>query len=317
MPKRSNEFQELVSLIQKALAPQGAKVTDSALDDRGREIDILIESQVGPYRIKIAVEAKDEGRKMDSTKFESIIGKYLVEGGVKVNKIVVITHRGFYKPVIQRAEALEIELLTLQEAKETDWQSFPEPSTISFSMPPHICQIRFDPAVEVDSPKQLWHEAKMICSHGHNHGSPMQVAVHMVFHKWFPENLDFVRDVERQVRESSHGQGFVDATYERKGCKIVYQGSEYSIEQMHVRVHFVSGTGELKCTGLKLSSMDGESKLMHHFEGVAGGKKLTLLLPDGPKSPRAVLKIDSAETPDEKRKRHKARRKAAKRKKKN
>ena len=106
------------------------------------------------------------------------------------------------------------------------------------------------------------------------------------------------------------------SSYERKGYKIVYQGSEYPIEQMHVRVHFVAGSGALKCTGLKLSSMDGGSKLMHHFEGVAGGKKLTLLLPDGPKSPRAVLKIDSAETPDEKQKRHKARRKAAKRKKK-
>lgn len=217
MPKRTNEFQKLVSLIHKAFAPQRAKVTESALDDHGREIDVLIESQVGPYRIKIAVEAKDEGRKMDSTKFESIIGKYFGEGGVKVNKVVVVTHRGFYQPVIDRAKDLGIELLTLQEAKETDWQQFPVRGTISFSMPPHICQIHFAPPIEVDSPKRLWHKARMICPHGHDHGTPMEAAVHLVFHKWFPENLDFVRDTERQVRESPGGKGLSMQRMSAKG----------------------------------------------------------------------------------------------------
>ena len=112
MPQRTNAFQELVSLVQKALAPAGAVVTDSALLDvagmsEPREIDVLIETDVGPYRIKIAVEARDHQRKMDSTQFESLIGKYLGEGGVKVNKIVIVTHNGFFEPVVQRAERSE------------------------------------------------------------------------------------------------------------------------------------------------------------------------------------------------------------------
>ena len=58
MPQRSNDFQELVSLIQKALAPAGARITDSALVDipglgDSREIDVLIETEVGPYNIKL------------------------------------------------------------------------------------------------------------------------------------------------------------------------------------------------------------------------------------------------------------------------
>ena len=81
MPRRTNDFQELVSLVQKALVPSGAKVTDSPLVDvpgmsEPREIDVLIETAVGPYHMKIAVEAKDNRRKMDSTQFESLIGKY-------------------------------------------------------------------------------------------------------------------------------------------------------------------------------------------------------------------------------------------------
>ena len=105
-----------------------------------REIDILIETAIGDYRIRIAVEAKDEGRPMDSTKFESVVGKYLVEGGVRVNKIVVVTHHGFYQPVIERAKKLDIDLLTLSEAKELDWSRFQPPGPC-FQTRPHIDNI--------------------------------------------------------------------------------------------------------------------------------------------------------------------------------
>jgi hypothetical protein len=80
MPKRCNEFQDLVTLIQEASVPRRAKVTPSALVPEPssgtlREIDILVGTPVGPYGIKIPVEAKDEGRKMDATKMAAIIGK--------------------------------------------------------------------------------------------------------------------------------------------------------------------------------------------------------------------------------------------------
>src|SRR5207245_10108016 len=88
MPRRTNDFQELVSLVQKALVPTGAVVTDSALVgipgmSEPREIDVLIETAVGPYRITIAVEARDHRRKMDSTKMESLIRKYMGSGAEK------------------------------------------------------------------------------------------------------------------------------------------------------------------------------------------------------------------------------------------
>lgn len=96
MPQRTNEFQELVTLIQRAFAPVGAKVTSSAMVDvpgqsSQREIDVLIESGIGPYTIKIAVEAKDEGRKMDQVKFEQLIAKYFSERSIKVNKLLSLT----------------------------------------------------------------------------------------------------------------------------------------------------------------------------------------------------------------------------------
>ena len=128
MPRRTNDFQKLVTLVQKALAPKGAKVTESFLMElpgtgEAREIDVLIETSVGPYRIKIAVEAKDHYRKMDSTQFEAILGKYS-EGGVKVDKIVVVTSSGFYQPVIERARnwvLISSSSNKLKELNGTNW----------------------------------------------------------------------------------------------------------------------------------------------------------------------------------------------------
>jgi hypothetical protein len=144
MPARSNAFQELVALVERSLAPRGAKVTESALvpgqDDHVREIDILIESSMGPYAITIAVEAKDESRRMDITKFESIIGKYLTQSGIRVNQVVVVSRSGFCKPVIKRAEREGIKLLTLEKAMGHEWAEH-VPREMRISIGAHIAGI--------------------------------------------------------------------------------------------------------------------------------------------------------------------------------
>ena len=71
----------MVTLVQKAIAPQGAKITESAMVKAPhfgelREVDVLLEAEIGPYRMKIAIEAKDHKRKLNVTEIEAIIGKY-------------------------------------------------------------------------------------------------------------------------------------------------------------------------------------------------------------------------------------------------
>jgi len=60
MPKRSNEFQRLIYLIQKQVSPN-ASVNESKLllDDRSRaktEVDIVIESEIAGISIVVGVE---------------------------------------------------------------------------------------------------------------------------------------------------------------------------------------------------------------------------------------------------------------------
>lgn len=201
MPKRTNDFQDLVAIIHRALAPKGAVVTESALVETGtagetREIDVLIETKIVEYRMKIAVEAKDEHRPMDSTKFESIVGKYLVDGGVKVNKVVVVTHHGFYEPVIERAKKLGIELLTLTEAKEVDWSQFRPPGN-SFKCNVDFRNFQVEPRGRFAEEELA--SVQVVCSCGRQHGNLVNYA-HLRFGQEIASRYaDFFNSMDAEV----------------------------------------------------------------------------------------------------------------------
>lgn len=206
MPKRTNDFQELVALIQRALVPEGATITESAMvetsDGRtAREIDILIDSAVGPYRIRVAVEAKKQFRKMDEVAFDSIVGKYLHEGGVHVNKIVVVAHKGFTEGVITRARVLKIDLIKLSEANSVDWSRL---------RPPHSClqaaveliAIEYDDAVRNQFGGNVPDEAQIVCSCGQHYGPPRNYARYVFSNMIVQQKREEVLDADRQVMET-------------------------------------------------------------------------------------------------------------------
>jgi hypothetical protein len=176
MPKRTNNFQQLVYMIQMALAPSGAKITESAIVDGMREIDVLIESAVGPYSIKIAVEAKDEKRPLDVLTIEQMIGKYQSAGGIPVNKVVIVARNGFTGTAKTRAAQTNIELFTLDEAKQSDWTKL-VPQQMAWRMPPHIDRVELVPAVASKGGKDPLADGRFVCQcHGYDKGSPLQWA---------------------------------------------------------------------------------------------------------------------------------------------
>src|SRR4051812_44623281 len=108
MPKRTNPFQDLVHLIELAFVKKGEKITVSAMVkpeglEALREIDVLRETPQGLRTIRVAVEAKDEKRRMDLITFDSYCGKYFGEGRVAVDRVVLVTRRGFTRPVKEKA----------------------------------------------------------------------------------------------------------------------------------------------------------------------------------------------------------------------
>lgn len=122
MPKRSNEFQEIVDIIQRLFAPQDAKVTTSAMievnpGEPKREVDVLVEWETDLYAVKIAVEARDHARAIDVNTVEQYMGKYNSIGGIVVNKVVIVA-KAFTRTAVNRARQLGFDLHTLNSLEE-------------------------------------------------------------------------------------------------------------------------------------------------------------------------------------------------------
>jgi hypothetical protein len=80
MPKRTNDFQQLITMIYSKIVPKDTLVTESALlhdKDTGalREVDILLEHRVAHLNIKVMMECRDRKRKDTVTWIDELIGK--------------------------------------------------------------------------------------------------------------------------------------------------------------------------------------------------------------------------------------------------
>jgi hypothetical protein len=127
MPKRTNEFQQLIYSIQHQLA-SGAAVTESKFLDDVRtkaptEVDIVVEITLGEIPVVIGVECTAESRPATVEWVREMIGKH---SGLKVDKTVLVAKSGFTKEAINKAQAHGVEAITLVEAENTDWMTLIE-----------------------------------------------------------------------------------------------------------------------------------------------------------------------------------------------
>jgi hypothetical protein len=285
MPKRSNSFQDLVALIERALAPVGAKITESAEvsgeDGSTREIDVLLESAIGSYAIRIAVEAKDEARKMDLVKFESIVGKYSKMTQLKIDKVVVVARAGFSKAVIKRAARENITLLTLERAMTADWASFPQ--KVTFRIPPHLAMFEIEPPFNSPQLDVALARGRLICSCcGRDHGNPREIAMNMLSD---PQ----LRDQLRRISSVTNKPACVRPTWELgPNVNLVDGDVRIPVSKLIAHFHCTEARGNLDVAAYKHGS-----HLIHHLQGSAGGHEFQIVVPHGPQSPKITMKIDT------------------------
>ncbi len=231
MPKRTNDFQQLVSMVQMAFAPAGAKVTESVMFDGTREIDILIESAVGPYSIKIAVEAKDEKRPLDVQKIELMIGKYQSAGGIPVNKVVIVAQNGFTKTARDRAAQANIELLTLAQANQSDWTKL-VPQQMVWRMPPHIESVELVPPVASQDGKDPLAEGRFVCKcHGNDSGAPLQWANWLLMTQVLP-NASLASKLEMEAKRRN-GEVLVSFSCPMTKYLLPFEGKQNSVDELY------------------------------------------------------------------------------------
>jgi len=133
MPKRTNEFQQVVRLIHKGLEAANASVTESVMLKEQktlseREVDILVERKENGRPQQIAIECRDWKREATLPWIDELIGKYIDLG---VQRVIAVSKRGFSKSARLKAAAYGIECISMQRALSTDWpRQFIEPGLV-------------------------------------------------------------------------------------------------------------------------------------------------------------------------------------------
>lgn len=122
MPRRTNKFQRLVTLINRCLAEK-ARVTESKLlhdkvTGEPREVDVYIESPAAGYEVTISIEVVARGRRADTPWIESMHAKHST---LPTDKLILVAESGFTKPALDKAKFFGHEAVTIGEALRTDW----------------------------------------------------------------------------------------------------------------------------------------------------------------------------------------------------
>jgi hypothetical protein len=125
MPPRTNAFQRLILLIERQLAPRGARIVESALvedsrDRTPREIDIAIEVPIGARTLVVAVECIDHRRKADVQWVDTMIGKYR---DLPVDRVIAVSKSGFTMAAKRKASLNRIDAISFADAERIDWDA--------------------------------------------------------------------------------------------------------------------------------------------------------------------------------------------------
>jgi hypothetical protein len=279
-----------------------------------REIDILFETTSGLYRVKIAVEAKDEGRPVDLDTFDHYVGKYKGPFPADVDKFVVVSRNGFTKGVIEKASAMGVPLMTLDEARDFDWAKLrPEygplqqKSELHLRFAPHVCRIRLVPAVRGDQDNKAVSEGRLVCAHGTDQGSPLEFAKRSIFQAGHPSTLAKLKELETLAQGQPNGAE-LHAGFDMSHYKLRHCGKDYDLKEMNVVVHMIDARASVECKAYELDTPDGK-RIFHHMSGTLGDRHIQWVMPQGLKSERIAMKIGRSKTPKQKAQERKRRKK--------
>ncbi len=122
MPKRTNKFQQLVVALEachsESLVVSESKLLIDTYTGAKREVDIFIESTCGLHDVKISIEVSAKSRPADVIWVEQLVSKH---SNLPTNKLALISESGYTKEALLKAAAQNVEVLTLEEATDTDW----------------------------------------------------------------------------------------------------------------------------------------------------------------------------------------------------
>lgn len=251
MPKRTNDFQRLVVLLERVLADSNTTVTESKelLDKiigKTREVDIVIERIDSLRHVVLSIECTGGLSTRPATVewVERMWGKHQ---SLPTSKLVLVSQTGFSSSAKKKADWLNIDAIDINETGAFKWRSLVteagEIQVSSFLLPYITDLVVVFPSELKDSvvvSELNLRESRLLDPEGNDVGSPLDVAT-----KWLsaPEVISKLEEV-----------AFTDAStvveFERPlklGCQLVdSRGKRWPVTGLHVKARCKKEVGTIR-----------------------------------------------------------------------
>ena len=199
MPKRTNEFQHLITLIERLVADADARVTESKeltdnITGKLREVDIVIERNDGVRDVVVGVECSGSSSRPATVEWvERMWGKH---SSLPTDKLVLVSKSGFSDSAKKKAEWWHISTLTLDQAQDFDWESevtrINELKIDSFLLP-YVTEITItfegDPSQKIRVDDLKLPQSTLYDPEGNSVGNPLDVVNRWLFDPAMLEKL--------------------------------------------------------------------------------------------------------------------------------
>jgi hypothetical protein len=252
MPKRSNEFQRLVSRIFEQLAPRGIIVQESILLPESREgsdlreVDTLLTVDLGFTALKVAIESRHHARKQTVEWIDELAGKYRQ---LDVNHVIAVSRSGFTEKAMRKAADCGIQLFSLEEALDNDWPTtFLKLGVTGLTLTHLHSEVEYH--LEKSSlPADFFRDA--ILSHTAQHGAVIEMPLREFIGAL---RAKIIEEAEGRLRENflgiyntkeDLGKNLVaEREVELPSSHLIGQGISVLIRKIAIKVHFSSEVEE-------------------------------------------------------------------------
>lgn len=237
MPKRSNPFQRLATLIHERLGKDWAVTESHIFTDlvtgESREVDIVAQKTVATYPMFLSIECRDHDRPADVLWIEGMSKKH---EHLPTSKLVLWSSSGFTKSAFRKAKFLKIEAISHADARRTDWARLSREltgGTVKHVTPNYTSFIDVDPLT--GKPRRLENVANTAW---YNSNGELIGTVPALIH--FLSNSPFWRDVMMDNTTVGKGNFYVECEPPEPWFTDLPEGGRAQIRRIGVGIETVT-----------------------------------------------------------------------------
>lgn len=283
MPKRSNDFQNLMARIQEAISGPNSKVEESAMvynrfSEKEEEIDILLTFDGhGHDKVRFGIQCRDHSRPSSPDWIKSLKTQ---RDGCGLDRMIAVHSKGFTEAAYREADAHSIDAWTVSQASDVKWSKVLV-QRMRFERRPYIKSVELFPApMEIDGQPVVSTGVLHLVKTGEEYGTPIEFAARQIVRmttagsKQLQKDINAAKDADQDVIYQDHGP-----------FELKYAGRSYPVKVVRLTITWIR---ELPVTW-RFIRINEKDRIVP--EGIAQDEdgEIRMVVPDGEDSDKLVI----------------------------